>query len=252
MTADAMNGTLALLMGRRSVRAYEERPVPAEMKEAILDAAMRSPTAGNQMLYSVIDVTDNALKERLSHSCDEQPFIAAAPLVLVFLADYQRWMDLYGASGALAGGGVRPAEADLLLCFSDALIAAQSAAVAAESLGLGSCYIGDIMERYEEHRELFGLPPLAFPAAMLCIGWPTERQRSRPQTPRFPAAHIVFENAYRRETPETLEILFAGRQQGPLLPGAANYGQHEYLRKFSSPFMEEMRRSVRAALDNWR
>ena len=65
----------------------------------ILKATFRAPTAGNMMLYSIIDISDQALKEKLAETCDHQPFIAKAPLVLLFLADYQRWYDYYIYSG---------------------------------------------------------------------------------------------------------------------------------------------------------
>ena len=68
-------------------------------KQAILQAAMRAPTAGNMMLYSIIDVENQALKDRLAVTCDDQPFIAKAPFVLLFVADYQRWYDYYLVCG---------------------------------------------------------------------------------------------------------------------------------------------------------
>ncbi len=52
------------------------------------------------MLYSIIEVEDQALKEKLAVSCDHQPFIAKAPFVLIFVADYQRWMDFFHWSEA--------------------------------------------------------------------------------------------------------------------------------------------------------
>lgn len=234
------------------MRSYEPRPVEGPVKEALLAAALRAPTAGNMMLYTILDITDPGLKERLSHTCDEQPFIATAPIVLVFLADYQRWMDYYAYSGALEPGGPRPREADLLLAFSDALIAAQTTVLAAESLGLGSCYIGDVMENWEVHRDLLSLPPYTFPAAMLTLGYPTAQQRARPAPGRFPRSQIVHENRYVRRTEADFEELFGDKGSGPFLPGAANFGQHEYRRKFSAEFSREMRRSVAAALENWR
>lgn len=257
------NPTLELLAARKSTRGYEERPVPPEVREAVLAATLRAPTAGNMMLYSVIEVEDQALKERLAETCDHQPFIAKAPWVLVFLADYQRWMDYFELSGALSpdfaarnglSDAARPREADFLLAASDALIAAQTAAVAAESLGLGSCYIGDIMERWEEHRKLFGLPRYAFPVAMLCLGYPSEREGARPQVGRFDRRHIVFRDRYERRSPADFEEMFAGNRgaMASFLPGAENYGQQYYLRKFAAAFSEEMRRSVAVALEVWR
>ena len=78
-----MNQTIQELFDRKSVRVFEDREISAEDKALILEAAAMAPTAGNQQLYTIIDVTDPALKEALSHSCDEQPFIAKAKLVLV-------------------------------------------------------------------------------------------------------------------------------------------------------------------------
>lgn len=252
-----MNPVLELLAARKSVRSFEERPVDRATRDLVLGAALRAPTAGNMMLYSVIEVEDQALKDRLAVSCDDQPFIARSPWVLVFLADFQRWMDYFEASGATAEASAvdapRPREADLFLALDDALIAAQTAVVAADSLGLGSCYIGDVMERYELHRELLGLPRYAFPACMLCLGYPTGQQRARPQPPRFDRRHIVFTDRYERRSPADFEEMFGNPHYAgaKLLPGAANYGQHMYLRKFSAAFSEEMRRSVRRALEEW-
>ena len=93
-----MNPVIDVLLKRRSVRAYEEREIEAEVRAEILKATLRAPTAGNLMLYSILDVTDQAIKDKLAVTCDNQPFIAKAPYVLLFLADYQRWMDLYAVA----------------------------------------------------------------------------------------------------------------------------------------------------------
>ncbi len=249
------NPTVELLLSRRSIRDYEDRPIPDGIKDLVIAATLRAPTAGNMMLYQVIEVEEAGRREYLSHSCDEQPFIAKAPWLLVFVADYQRWYDYFRWSGAAAGPAAPvPAEGDLMLAVSDALIAAQTAAIAAEALGLGSCYIGDIMENYEKLREFFALPPWAFPVAMLTIGWPTERQRAREQPPRYDRSFIVSKERYRPVVPSEYGELFGPdpTRGAPLLPGAANYGQHVWKRKFDNKFMDELRRSVRAAMEAWK
>ena len=81
-----MNEILRALHERKSVRLYEDRPVPDSVKAAVLEAAVQAPTAGNQQLYTILDITDPQLKHALSITCDNQPFIAQAPMVLVFLA----------------------------------------------------------------------------------------------------------------------------------------------------------------------
>lgn len=263
MTDQPGNAAMALLMGRKSVRDYTDQPISASVKDQILQAALRAPTAGNQMLYTIIEVQDAALKTRLAVTCDNQPFIAKAPLVLLFLADDQRWEDYYTASGVdelcarLGKERRRPGEGDLFLACCDALIAAQTAVVAAEALGLGSCYIGDIMENYEIHRQLFDLPRYVFPISLVCFGYPTAQQQTRPQPERFAPEYIIHQDRYRRLGEAEFVQMFQ-RRQGQVFAGrdqvgeAVNFGQWMYLRKFSAEFSYEMTRSVREMLRVWR
>lgn len=81
------NQVIKQLRERKSVRVFENREVSEDVKNEIIEAAFEAPTAGNMMLYTIIDVTDFKIKEQLSILCDNQPFIAKAPIVLVFLAD---------------------------------------------------------------------------------------------------------------------------------------------------------------------
>ena len=256
-----MNSTLELIAKRRSTRIYDPTPLLQEEKDAILQAAMRAPTAGAMTLYTIIEVEDQALKDRLVDTCDHQPFIATAPYLLLFLADYQRWTDLYEAGGCpgrareLGIAARMPAEGDLVLALRDALIAAQTAALAAESMGIGSCYIGDILENAETHRELFALPRYTFPAALLCFGRPA-RPPERPQVPRFQPRFIVHQNQYKRFSAEELNDMhlpFGMRSFEPrsFPKGAQNAVQANYLRKFTADFSLEMNRSVREMLKDW-
>lgn len=257
-----MDEVMDVLLKRKSVRAYEEREIEPQVRARILQAALRAPTAGNLMLYSILDVTDQRLKDTLAKTCDDQPFIARAPLVWLFLADYQRWLDYFVACGVEEQCAARnqpfrrPAEGDLFLACCDALIAAQNAVIAAESLGVGSCYIGDIMERFEVHRELFKLPRYTFPICLLCFGYPTEQQKKRAQTRRFDEKFILFENQYHRLSPPEFEEMFSERHQQMFnqresLEGSVNVGQAIYRRKFSADFTLEMTRSVRLMLREW-
>ena len=226
------------LRNRKSVRAFEDRQIPEDIKQEILRCAAQAPTAGNQQLYTILDITDQALKEKLAVTCDNQPFIAKAPLVLIFCADAQRWHDAYIEAGC---GPRAPGAGDLMLAVCDAAIAAQNAVTAAESFGIGSCYIGDIMEQCETHRELLGLPPFVFPALMLVFGYPTQQQISREKPERFAMKHIVHENTYRRMDGPELREMMSQR--------AGSRGFDEWVRafcerKYNSDFSREMGRSV--------
>lgn len=233
-----MNETLRQLYDRKSTRVFEDRSITPEDKAAILLAAAQAPTAGNQQLYTIIDVTDPALQSRLSETCDHQPFIAQAKLVLVFCADCRKWHDAFLAAGAQPR---HPGVGDLLLAVSDTNIAAQNAVVAAESLGIGSCYIGDIMEQAETHRELLRLPSWVFPAAMLVFGYPTQQQKDRVKPARIDMKHLVHENAYRTMDADELRDMFEPRT---LPRGYEGWMQAFCDRKYNSDFAREMTRSV--------
>lgn len=233
-----MNPILQSLHARKSVRAFEDRPIPEELKQQILEAAVQAPTAGNQQLYTILDITDSLLKQALSITCDHQPFIAKAPMVLIFCADCKKWLDAYREAGCTPRA---PGAGDLLLAVTDAAIAAQNAVVAAEGLGIGSCYIGDVMENCERQRELLHLPDYVFPAAMLVFGWPTRQQRERPKPARCPMEQIVHTNAYRCMDGQELRAMLAGRTGAQ---GFEDWCAAFCARKYDSDFSREMTRSV--------
>nr|WP_295285388.1 nitroreductase family protein [uncultured Blautia sp.] len=240
-----MNEIIENLYRRKSVRAYEKREIPEEMKNLILEAAMQAPSAGCQQLYTILDITDQELKKELSESCDHQPFIANAKMVLIFCADCKKWYDAYLEAGCKPR---TPAVGDLMLAITDTVIAAQNAVVAAESLGIGSCYIGDIMENCEEQRRLLQLPEYVFPAVMLVFGWPTEQQIQRQKPERCERKHIVHKNTYRSMDAKELREMFAHK--------CKNSTYEEWCsafcnRKYNSDFSKEMTRSVAKYLEQY-
>lgn len=232
------NEILDSLNNRKSVRVYEDRPIDEDARKAIINSALQAPTAGNMTLYSIIDVCDATKKEKLAVLCDNQPFIAKSPFTLVFVADWQRW---YDSMKLVYGEDIRkPALGDLWLAMMDAVIAAQNCVVAAESLGIGSCYIGDIIENCEDVRGLLGLPEYTVPAAMLCFGYPTGQQKDRPKPPRFPAELICHRDSYRSFSREELERLYKAREGKDF----ESEVEGMYKRKWSQDFMLEMTRSM--------
>lgn len=235
---DMMNEIIQSLYDRKSVRVFEKREIPAEDKRLILSAAMEAPTAGNQQMYTILDITSQELKDKLAVSCDNQPFIAQAPLVLVFCADYQKWYDIFQEGGARPRN---PGYGELMLAVEDAVIAAQNAVTAAQSLGIGSCYIGDIMERCELHRRLLHLPQYVFPAAMLVFGYPTKQQTERKKPQRCRLEDIVQENTYRRKNGEELRTMFEKELTNRTFE---EWSQAFCARKYHADFSREMSRSV--------
>ena len=241
-----MNEVIRQLYSRKSVRAFTDQEITAEEKQAILRAAAEAPTAGNQQLYTILDITDQRIKDRLVETCDHQPMIAQSKLVLIFCADCKKWYDAYIAVGCETR---KPGVGDLMLAVCDAMIAAQNAVTAAESFGIGSCYIGDIMENCEAQRELLCLPEYVFPVGMVIFGYPTDQQVRRPKPERVNMENIVHENGYKIMEARQLEEMWAPRSGEK---GYISWMQAFCNRKYNSDFSREMTRSVEKYLQQYK
>lgn len=241
-----MNEVIRQLYRRKSIRVYTDQPIGKAEKDAILRAAAEAPTAGNQQLYTILDITDQSIKEKLVETCDHQPMIAQAKMVLIFCADCKKWYDAYLAVGCQTR---KPGVGDLMLAVTDTMIAAQNAVTAAESLGIGSCYIGDIMENCEAQRELLNLPEYVVPVGMLIFGYPTDQQKSRPQPERVDQKYIVHENGYKPLSDKDLEDMWTPRSGER---GYEAWMQAFCNRKYNSDFSREMTRSVSKYLEQFK
>ena len=240
-----MNETIRQLYDRRSVRVFEDRPISQQDRQTILEAAIMAPSAGCQQFYTILDITDRELKEKLARTCDDQPFIAKAKMVLIFLADCRKWYRGFHAAGCFPR---KPGAGDLLLACADACIAAQNAVTAAESLGIGSCYIGDIIENVEIHRDILRLPPLVVPAAMLVFGYPTESQKLREKPARAGTEFVVSENSYPEMDDDYLRRMFGVRTAGAPYE---EWMRAFFSRKYDSDFAREMTRSAEIYLKDF-
>ncbi len=237
------NETIRQLLARKSVRSFTDQEITPEEKKLILEAAVQAPTAGNQQLYTILDITDQKLKDRLVDTCDHQPMIAKAKLVLIFCADYKKWYDGFLAAKSEPR---EPGTGDLMLAVCDAMIAAQNAVAAAESMGIGSCYIGDIMENCEEQQELLHLPEYVLPVGMLIFGYSTQQQKDRVKPERVAMEYVVHENGY--------QVLSDMQLKDMWRPRCGEKTFEEWMdafcrRKYNSDFSREMTRSVQKYLD---
>ena len=254
-----MNQTIETLLYRASLRKYNDKPISQEDLDIILESAMRAPTAGNMMPYSIIVIRDEKMKETLSHTCDEQPFIKNASVLLVFVADYQKWFDYYRINDVekFCEANNReyqgPNESSLFLALQDALIACQNAVIAGESLGIGSCYIGDIMENFETHQSLLHLPKYAFPCAMLTLGYyPLGYHKTLRN--RFDRKYVVFNELYQKLSDDEIKDMYQHLDKNFSKENnfnASNYAQFHYARKTNSDFSKEMTRSIKETLNIW-
>jgi FMN reductase (NADPH) len=254
-----MNETLRLIDDRGSLRRFADRSIEAKEIDAIIHSAMRAPTAGNMMLYTILQVDAPEKKRRLAETCEHR-FIADAPLVLLFLADMQRWVDFFESNDVpahCAKGNVEyrtPDTSKLLMSCCDALIAAQNSVLAAESMGIGSCYVGDVMGHAEEHRRLFNLPPFAFPITLVCFGHRPEGIE-RKRTSRFDRKYIHHCDSYRRFPAQDLREMLSeidDRFSSVLEQRQVNLAQLTYGGFMMGEAAQEEQRSVSVLLEAWR
>lgn len=180
-----VNDVIRLLAGHRSIRSYKPDPLPEGVLEVIVTAAQSASTSSNLQTYSIVAVQDPERKRLLAELSDNA-FVADAPLFLVFCADLHRLEVVARRQGyELAERGL-----DMFIqAVVDAALAAQNAAIAAESLGLGICYIGGIRNEVAKVAEVLQLPPRTFALVGMTVGYPARPSRVRHRLPMDVVLH---------------------------------------------------------------
>jgi nitroreductase len=168
-----------LVEERHSIRAYADREVEPDKLNSILQAARRSPTAGNLQAYRIAIVREPSLRRTLAQAALNQEFIAQAPVVLVFLADAPTSSTKYGRRG------------ETLYAVQDATIACAYAQLAACDAGLGSCWVGAFHEG--QVRDALGVAPHLRPVALLPLGYPSQ---APDVTPRRPLSETLLDGGF--------------------------------------------------------
>ncbi len=246
------------LLNRRSHRAFLETKIDTNDIDLIKKITLQAPTAGNLTLYSIIEVESQEIKDKLSVLCDNQKMISKAPHVWIFVADFHRWLKYFDYSNTAEKTNIpirTPSLGDFHLAMQDTMIAAQTATVAIDQLGYGSCYVGDIIENFEQVQELLNLPNQVVPATMLIFGKPRKpltEPRVRPD-----ADSIFFTDTYKDQTKEEIEKTYEKHEESArkskTLPfdNSGTIADQFFLRKYSSEFMKEMNRSTNVFLKKW-
>lgn len=188
------NSVVEALLGHRSVRSYRVNPLPTGTLETLIAAAQSASTSSNLQAWSVIAVEEPARKARLATLAANQAHVRECPLFLVWLADLHRLEQLAHERG-LRADGLDYLES-FVVAVIDAALAAQNAVVAAESLGLGTVYIGAIRNRPADVAAELGLPPRVFPVFGLCVGFPSADRPPAAIKPRLPQELILYRERY--------------------------------------------------------
>lgn len=193
-----MNETINLIQNHRSIRKFASTPIEQDKLEAVIRAGQMASTSSNMQAYSVIGVTDAELKRELAVLCGNQAYVEQCPIFLVWCADLHRL-------NTVASMHQTEAQTDttenFIIATVDTALAAQTAAIAAESLGLGIVYIGGIRNRIADVADLLKLPKLVYPVFGMCVGYPAQSPLKRP---RLPLAAVFHQDSYQAENEQPM------------------------------------------------
>lgn len=186
----------------RTIRKYLSKPVSDNILQQILEAGICASNTGNMQVYSMVVTRDEALRKQLWEAHFRQNMVLQAPVLITFCADVHRfteWCDIRNA---------QPAYNNLLwFCNAsiDAVLASQNVALAAESFGLGICFLGTTIYNAEQIIDILHLPAGVIPVTTLVAGYPDEQP---PLTGRLPLEAVIHSETYHDYSSASLERLY--------------------------------------------
>jgi nitroreductase len=205
------NDTLATIVNHRSVRAFLPTKLPPGTLEVLIAAAQSASTSSNLQLWSVVAIEEPERKARLSELAGQQKFIRDAPLLLVWLCDHAR-LTAIATERQMPVEGIHYLE-EFIVGIVDAALAAQNAAIAAESLGLGCVYIGAMRNLPEQVAAELGLPPQVFAVFGMSVGYPDLAGETGVK-PRLPRPVVLHREQYSAESQEPDITRYDGTARG--------------------------------------
>lgn len=236
------NQVLETLMSHASVREYQDRNVEEEVLDKVLRAACNGSTMGNMQLFSIIVTRDSEMKAKLAPFHFNQPMATSAPLILTFCADFRRFNRFCQcrAADTEAYSNLQSYQ----WAVTDALIAAQNACIAAESLGLGLCWLGTITYNVDKFVEILNLPKHVIPVACITMGYPTKKHTL---TEKLPYKSLIHYETYKDYTDLDIDQIYKEKEnseetkhilsENPDVENLAQvFTQHRYTRKDNEHF----------------
>jgi nitroreductase len=216
-----MTETIETIKAHRSIRRYKPDPVADELLTEILEAGIRASSSGNMNVYSIIVTRDEVLREQLYTAHMEQRMVLDAPILVTFCADFHRmrqWLDVSEA----------PQSFDNFMSFMvaafDAALVSQNVALAAESRGLGICYLGSTLANCEMVGNILQLPKHVVPVVGFTLGYPDE---DPPLRDRLPLDGLVHEETYQEYTDDRIREVYDDRETA----GWERYMNNKWLRE---------------------
>ncbi len=224
-----------LMMKRRSVRTFKDQDIPESVIEKLMDVANHAPSGGNIQPLSILLVRSQDGRSKLAELAGGQPWVKNAPLSMIFCLDFYRikkWAEMcqtdFKGEQALN---------HFLIAYADLMVAAQNVVILAESLGLGSVYIGSIQHEIDETRKYFEIPEYVLPMMALCLGYP----KSIPRTiPKLKTEVIVHPEKYRKVGEEAIQKAF-DEKYGRIDEDVEKYLERAYVEALEAGKQEEQK-----------
>jgi nitroreductase len=200
---------LDVLRNRTTIRKYSDQSIAPELMNELLEVACRAANTGNMQVYSIVVTQSASIKQALKPAHFNQPMVTQAPFVITFCADFNRFNKWCLQRNAEPGY-------DNFLSFmtaaTDSLLVAEHFCVAAESKGLGTCYLGTTIYNAQQIIDVLHLPKFVVPIITLTVGYPAE---TPVQVDRLPLEGVVHYETYQEYTAEEIERIYAYKESLP-------------------------------------
>lgn len=198
-----MNDVIGTILNHRSIRQFEDKPLTDEQIRTIVSCAQAAATSSFIQAYSIIGVKDPVKKKELAELAGNQEYVEKNGHFFVFCADLYRHT-LIGEKECKNVEASLESTEKFMVALIDTALAAQNAAIAAESLGLGICYIGGIRNNLEDVKKVLHIPDRVIPLFGLAVGYPA---KVTGQKPRLPFEHVYHEDGYEQNKEVNLHQL---------------------------------------------
>lgn len=187
-----MNEVIKLVNNHKTIREFTDEKISEDILETLFSSLMRTATSSGLQQNSVIRVTDQDKKDKISEIC-RQEYVARAPELLIFIVDNYRNERIAKDNGETIK---KESDVDIFFQgFTDSALMAQNATLIIESLGLGAVFLGSILNNAEKIIEILELPELTFPVVGIGFGYPNQEPQLKP---RMDSKFRVFENTYKK------------------------------------------------------
>ncbi|MGX6442433.1 oxygen-insensitive NADPH nitroreductase [Neobacillus sp. K501] len=198
-----MNEVISTILNHRSIRDFEDKPLTDEQIKAIVSSAQAASTSSFIQAFSIIGIKDPAKKKKLAELVGNQPYVENNGHLFVFCADLHRHKLIGDYEQKEVTSSIESTE-KFMVALIDAALAAQNAAIAAESMGLGICYIGGIRNNLDEVKKLLKTPERVIPLFGMTVGYPAKINDLKP---RLPMEHVYHEEEYEQNEEVYLQQL---------------------------------------------